>query len=364
MKLKKTELLYYAEIILLTIYNSLRMTKVYSENFDVLLYASVFFLFLKIMMEKHSIKELFVFFILSGLGIFSIKYSNNGTLLICIVAILGCQGIKIERVLKVLCITQCIVYMIVIMGALFGFVDNIVMQSVRNGNTVVRYAYGFAHPNQLACSLILFLILFQYLYKIPQIAFLGIYVFLDIVIYKITASRTSFVIFTLFIIGKYLLNIFAIKKIIYYVALSSYSFLMFLSVFIPRHLSNGWCRMLDIALQYRMTLSNQFLARFPINLFGTKIDSSGMSNYHVLDSGYINVLLTFGIAVWGAFVIINIYLIYIYNKQQKYEEMLIIIVISLLGFTENVLYSLIYNFTLLWAGEVLLNGRGKKKNAK
>lgn len=132
-------------------------------------------------------------------------------------------------------------------------------------------------------------------------------------------------------------------------------------------------RWLDNQLSNRLTLSRMALRNTDFDLFGSRTDVIH-ARYTLVDSGYIQLLLVFGIGGCVVFFILNWFMVRKMIKEKQYIYIWAFIGLSLYGFVENTLCSLAYNFILIfivqlfeskekalfWTGRVLKLGKIKK----
>ena len=107
---------------------------------------------------------------------------------------------------------------------------------------------------------------------------------------------------------------------------------------------------LDKTFSYRLSLASRCFNDFSISIFGGNLDLSFLAYkyaYPIIDNGYVYVLYNFGLFACGYIIFIYYFTIKKLYKLSQYKYILMIIVILLLAFTENILISFTFNFTYL-----------------
>lgn len=362
--LKKNNLFAYIYIILINIYYGLRATQLNNPNLHYILYMAVIIFFIQVcFFENYRLLEVFILPLLIVFCMLNYHYSNDSRLLVLALTIIIMKSVKFESCLKLIFYERILITICIISLSIIGVIPNI----ERYVNDRTAYALGFDHSNLLAVWITIILFMYICLNQTRMnIKNYLLFILCSICIYIITISRTSLIvsifIYTILLINYYIgipRTIFNFSKYIYFV-------FMWLSIYLPLNLSStGFIRILDKWLSYRLTLSKMYLDNFSIGWFHTYISASkfkDIAKYYILDSGYLNLLYSFGIVESIVFMVLNILLIKKLLKQQKDIYVIVIIGLAIYSFTEDVLCSLQYNFTLLLlAGLLYSHGGGNKE---
>lgn len=208
----------------------------------------------------------------------------------------------------------------------------------RNG--LMRNAFGMGHPNSFAFYLTMICVDIYYLdytKNIKSSNFTFIIASLVLIFnYLFLGSRTNIILLLgitlIFLFNKYLKGLESIKKLL----LHSFTIGLILSLFLGyTYTDNVFYNFLNKLLSNRVFLSNTFLNRYNINMFGNRIITY---EYYILDNAYINIILGFGIVftIFFAFLFYNLFKkLYI---NQKYTLIAIVCLILLFGISESPIY--------------------------
>ena len=228
----------------------------------------------------------------------------------------------------------------------------------------LRHSFGFSHPNQMALRIFQLVVCVTYLkqkkislsnYICIFLALLFCWVFPN----SLTSCICLIILFVLLLflivlqrkgnrglqafsrgllIGAILVNIFSIW--LSCIDLRGHAFLTRINAF----------------MSYRFSLGYQDYRLYGIKLFGNKIQTGeiqslliGMVNHIWLDNAYMSLLLRFGVIVYVMFSLYYIYCIHFFNRQEKKNYVLLIILFlyAVYGMMEEGLISMKHNIFLL-----------------
>ncbi|MFM2482028.1 hypothetical protein [Celerinatantimonas sp. YJH-8] len=182
-------------------------------------------------------------------------------------------------------------------------------------------------------------------------------IILSYLAYKYIGSRTGFVSLLFFLIFILLFKIKAIKNIliIKYSCILSPLILMLVSLFTGLYYEKY--RLLffvDALFQGRIAQNNAYLNRYDIKLLGQHIyENMSSSNYWVLDSAYIDMLIQVGVISSILWIIFNIIVIkYMYDKNRM-VEVGILLMYTVYGFNETFLPNCFLNMSFFIFGEFI-----------
>ena len=107
---------------------------------------------------------------------------------------------------------------------------------------------------------------------------------------------------------------------------------------------------IDTMLSSRLTIANVILGHTDIGLISSKTNYEDLKlyKYLVVDSGYVQLLLVFGILGSLLFLIFHYFMVKELIKREKGIYIVAVVAMALYAFTENSFCSLKYNFTLLF----------------
>lgn len=372
LKIPKAQMFVYLGLVLVNIYYGLNITTFIFTSIDyIMLGASALFIIHIFVFEHLNLWELIVFSVL--LIIFSINYIQRGDsrILVLLMTVIAIRNMDLQLVLKVFFYVRLILFIFTVVCALGHVIPSRFEVSARG----TRYALGFNHPNQFMVVVCMLIMLYVCLYYewIKGFQLLGLTMVL-MTGYLISKSQTGLItgltVLVLLVFYKYL----EIDKFLVIMGKYLPFLLMFLSLFLPYTLRASVedfiffrsfpkftsqyeriLRYLDSILSYRLTLSRMSLKRMKAGLFTTeRIDMP--SGYSVVDSGYVQLLLVYGILGTVLFLILNWLMVRKLIVMKQYIYIWAFIGMSLYAFTENVFCSLAYNFTLVFIAYLFQKG--------
>lgn len=325
----------------------------------ILLLGLFFFAFQYIITVKYKVKTLAIF---AGCFLFlayQYKMSNDSRLMVYVFALLGLNKIPIRNILKFILYEKVIliVFIIAVTALGVGFVPR-----------TIEYTLGFIHGNLFMISAIEIFLLYVCLYweKTGKI-FNFVTAIMIVLTYVFSHSRTGLVLFFLsFFLFlhikygktkhlKYLDLAAVVTPSVLFVVSITLPYLMSINWFLSRPTLQKYVAKMDALLSSRLTLGAIRLKYTTVHLFHTTTDAAQMHkfSYTVVDSGYVQLLLVFGIL--GSILFLCYYTTIIYKickmvhlGKEKYIYLLSITIMCLNAFTENSLCSLKYNFTMLF----------------
>lgn len=345
---------------LMLFYYQLTDTILFLPFFNNFLLLSLFFFAVQYFIEgKYQIKIVGIFLTFFTIFAFQYKLAHDSRILVYIIALLGLKNIPVKKIVKIILFEKIglIVSIATITAIGVGFVSK-----------SREYVLGFIHGNLFMINVIEIFLLYIFLYWRRMNFFSNILVsFLIILTFYISESRTGLVLFFLsFFLYlqikygkikhlKYLNEITIIAPSILFLMSISIPYLMNINWFNKYPLLNALIRKMDVLLTNRLTLSAIRLKNTEFHLLFSSTNSTQMNMYHytVVDSGYVQLFLVFGVLGSILFLFYYTNLIHIISKmdflgKDKYFYLLAILIMCLNAFTENSLCSLKYNFTLLF----------------
>ena len=311
------------------------------------------------------------------------SYYNSGRdeLLLCIIFIIGAVNTSRDDAFRTAFRANTIGMLIVIICALTGIISNSMTVSLRNGANVSRYSMGFSHPNAFAALVLQLTALYIYFnFKTIKVRHLLLLEVANYFIFRVTYSRTSFVLATLLLMVIFIYkkaSRIGLNRLSEWVINNTSKVVLLLGAAGSIYVALNYRKNLQIfsfltngdTLQTRIRLLGQALEIYPITLFGQVINTVRSSEYNftlgngvVLDNAYIFLLLAYGI-------VLTIVLVVFYLKTLKCEYLnsnvlfvICAILFIILGFSEKYFVSPMYNFTLLGLADVFYQGTPKIHN--
>lgn len=151
--------------------------------------------------RKYSRKEIFISAVMLLSGIMTLLITKQYTFLITCIAAIGIKKADVDRLMKNVCSIRTMCFGSIFCLALLNIIDRDQVEIWRNTGYVSRYGMGYGHPNILHLTLFIVLTLNYYLNierkndlkKFWIIAFV-----LNIFVYRYSASRTGFIVISIF----------------------------------------------------------------------------------------------------------------------------------------------------------------------
>ena len=322
----------------------------------------IIILLFKILIDriKYTKKELLLLFIVLGIVTLSAYFSKDTLMLKLCVSIISAHRINIKRVIKIDFIVRIISVIFVIICYKLQLTNPIL---IAKSDGTIRNSFGFSHPNML--GMMLFILCSEMVYlnipknKVVKIIIIILNILINhffIVSYTSEIAIMFLLVFFIFwnkekivknkfrLISLLPIFIFAISLYLTYL----YNINDLLGVKLNRILSN------------RLYYYNLFMNKYPITLFGTKIDIIYSSNnnikFMVLDNSYLFILLRYGIIVFTIFMYSLIKLVnLIMNKFNNKIVVMIMLIYIVISFSETYLFKIHFNPFILYFSSLLFN---------
>lgn len=350
----------YTGLFFMTLYYLLSDTVLFFSSAEIFLLISVLFFILQFLLTtKHYLKTLIL--IVAILCIFVLQYTlgHDSRILMYIISVIGLQQVPFRKTMKIILYTKMI---------LSGCVIVITTLGIQMIPKTSEYVLGFKHGNLFMLTILeMFLLYICLNWKSMYLRSNLVVGSLVVISFFVSKSRTGFLLFTLsFVLYlqikyskvnklKYLCAVTAVTPVVMYALSIGLPFLMNQGIFQHYPQLNSLIQRMNLLLSNRLTLSAIQLKNTDFHLLSTTTNEIKMSmyKYTIVDSGYVQLLLVFGISGSMLFLLFYTGLICKIGKldwmgKEKYIYLLSILAMSLYAFTENSLCSLKYNFTLLF----------------
>lgn len=215
---------------------------------------------------------------------------------------------------------------------------------------VYRHALGFRHPNT-AMSLLLpiFFLLYYIYYERFSKLVIGIILVIGSIIFKLTFSRTTFLLILLFIIlilmkDKY---IFILKKIF----LIEGIIIGGLSIVLPIYFTRG---LLNEILSWRLFYFYYYLRTYKLEYFGNR-NLKLIYDELPLDNIYLRILFENGVIPFIIFLFLTYYIMKIFFKFNDLKSIRIFSIILIFGFMEHMAFHYYMNIIIFILSEYIYN---------
>lgn len=318
--------------------------------------------------QIYSLKNLFFQLIILLIGILSYYFTKTTLVLSILTSINVLKFLGKKEILKYYIILRTAFISWIVILSLLGAIENKYVVVVKSGvHYIGRYALGYTHPNQLAQALgALLLAFFCYKFKEKISLYnLSYFIILCFAIYYLTASRTFLIVASLFILASLLLNI-QIKNSKQTIAESvlKYYGIYFLGIlgsslgssFLMNRVSGkvqAFLYKLNDLLSSRLSFGSAVMQNYDVSLFGTTFDFKKLELWYgkfAVDSGYINLLYSFGLLPFIIFIYLNYKLLSNLYSSRYFVLCLSVLMILMWGTIENILTNVAVNFSILLIG--------------
>lgn len=334
-------------------------------QFKITLVLAVIFLIGKMLLTKYSLRDISIICFIIFVGGFSYYVSGEkGLLLYCLMAV-GVKDILMKRVFKVGLITWLLSFGGLIIYYLFHLSDSVYKVHEKLGlGHMFRYALGYAHPNILHLSYLVFLFFIIYLldkkYTIRWFIVLmlgNLYIFLYSVSYTGVIIATFYLCISLYWRYRQKINMFE-SIVIQCILLFS----LVISLIVPIIITGPSFLLLDKIFNSRLWLAKYFLRYENINLWGMPI-SKIITPSLTMDNAYVYSLITYGVITFALLMMSYFLLINLCLKEKKTKELAIILATVIMGITEAFMFNTSFkNISFLFLGELIFISNSGKCN--
>ncbi|NLL75628.1 MAG: hypothetical protein GX235_00025 [Clostridiales bacterium] len=323
---------------------------------------------LKVVLTRYSPAEYFVSALLGVLSFVAFLNTGEKGILFFFMLLLGMKDISVKKVFKLgLCIWTFTFFGIILIH-LLGISNDLILAHDKLGlGHILRYSLGFPHPNVLQISYVIFMMFFFYVFQ-PKgkwawisagLLFIG-----DCYIFLYSVSYTGFVLSVVYLIARcYLImrkNITKFEGVCIQMVLP---FCALLSIAGPVVFQGKLFDIFNKILNTRFNLSRYFLTHQKITLFGSPLVDA--PRHFVIDCSYVSCLLLYGVILFAFIMAAYFFMIRRYLKEDRREELAIIIGILVAGASEPFLFNTSFkNLSVIFIGSCLFGLLEEKKGDK
>lgn len=313
-------------------------------------------LLLKMCATRYKpIEYIFLIVVSIFVGTVYLKCKEKGVI-ICTLTVLGMKNVSVKKVMRVgMWVWGITVIVNMVFHTLFLEQSGYQVHEKLGLGHIFRWDLGFSHPNVLhiayftLVSYVVYNIWNAYEWKEFFILMAGnIYVFLYSVSYTGIFVVTIFLCVALYLKKRQLLN--KVECILIELLFPLTLALSFLSCFIlPERIFN----ILNKFFSTRLSLARYFLVRENLSLFGKSV-AELTTHQLTMDNSYIFSLIIYGCVLFSVMVLGYLALIHNCIKENKKEELAIIIAALIAGITEPFLFNTSFkNVTLVFLGSFI-----------
>ena len=270
-------------------------------------YVGLFFLLLKFITGKSRVKTLIIIPIILLIG-FIVSHDNGNASFVAytLTLVYSSRDIHFRNLVRNTMICQIAVVGFVVGSSILGIIPNELTLTYSGGVIRSRYGLGFSYtsftPNYFLS------ILLEYVYlkgeKYWTIKELLVCVLLNIVIYKYTDTRLTFIMAFALLLIIFLRKIVSINinfKFLKYLLTLIYPIMAFITYWLTVKFDsrNSLLSLINNFSSQRLRFGQEGLRIYPPRLFGTHIQwDSSLNSYFYVDSSYINILISYGIVIF------------------------------------------------------------------
>lgn len=335
-------------------------------------YLSIFSLFAALIFkEKWTARQCAFLICLFALSLCVILFASSNRILLFIMCVVAAAGISPKKLCRNLIIFNAICVSIVMLSAFVGIIPN--NTYLRFGRTV--YSFGYYYYSWLAYICLFFTISGYYLIngkysKGKELLFIMVSLGLNIIVYYLTGTRLQIYSYIIFVVLSLLYGSFKFnkrrKKIRMILATIMFPLGAVLSILTSYYFKNiPSLGTLDIILNYRLTLGWMAFQRYPINAFGNAIvtaEHTATQEYFYLDNGYLYGLLSYGVIVFIATILMYTIISRYAVRTNDYKLFSWCIIVCVFSLVNDVLIRPDINALLLFSSCAVVNERRKSKS--
>lgn len=348
-------------------------------NFKYIMFLCIIILLFKEICRKNiSFKDFFIFIVCIGLSFILLNNMNGQyAILPLFILLYSARNVRFKKIAKFTIFFSALILLIVVISAKMNIIENYIYI---NKEGRIREYLGFRYA--LYPSTILFNIIALDLYinfeNCSKFRFI-FWIILDYWLYTYTNSRLTFGLGLILILIMFVLktfpNILKRKKLISYLAISSFIWCSIFSVVLTNNYNSQveWMRNLNDTLGNRLVLGKKSIEDNGISLLGQKIDYIGagldsqgnrtQGSYNYVDCLYLVILQRYGVFFFLIFIIILTLSMLIIYKQTNYVLLVILFILAIHGMIDDLIIWPYYNTFLFIISEYLFSNI-KIKNRK
>lgn len=322
---------------------------------NILVYFSLMLALLYIILNRYRRKEIIEIFALNLIGVICYLSSGKTRLLVVMLAITLLPEENLEKILKLIFAEELLAFSIIIVAALYGFLPNVIMETDKLSIQTTAMTLGFGHPNRLAAQATSLIFLYLCI-KRNSIKKFDIIVsaVLSMIIFCITKSRTSLILSVMVLALISLQKKHFVRGVLFKVLPWSYMAVMaMIAIFIIMRAllgeNNIFVHQINTLYNGRIDLAYRSILTYPITMFGKEIDLSKWTYfYYANDNGQVKILLEYGLAGFLSYFWIFQKALNNIKRSGEYIYAVIIVAFILWTTLEGNMYSIEWNFSMLF----------------
>lgn len=364
--MKKFDLLYYIGVFLAIVISLCDISRII--NIDgvfrtVVYFCSMLFITIKIIKTKYTKNELSILLILGILCLYASTVLSDYTFLMNILIIIGLININIKKIIK---IDLAVKLFFLILHTIIYFYDmlynywKIIPYFVLTKKYGARHSLYFSHPNS-ANGVVIWLVIDWII--ISKNKKLSVLLGSALVIYYsiFTVSRTSIIIYILFLLIVFFSKNNIIKKISIF--LQKYLFIILtvlnaIIISLTQFYSSELIQQIDILFSKRLTYSKIATDTLGIHFFPNNISDALHNNLLIIDNFYIKSFVCYGFVF--LLILCVIYIFIGKHRNVNQFELAVLIIFPIYLVNELFVFNICRAIPLLVIGNIILNKKKEK----
>lgn len=362
------ELLYYAFFVILLFAKGIGLYEG-MLSFNICILASLGCMAGALLLTDYTIREWIAIIAAIVCSFMAYRISGEKATIITVLVIAGMKNIPLKRIMNIAFTVWTITFYGMLFVHLAGWKEEIVLAHNKFGlGFLLRHSLGFPHPNVLHISFVIWMALLLYVCKYTHKQLVKISIWLaieNIFIFLFSISITGLALGFMYLILNYYFFVRRELILVERVAIKAVLPLCILMSIIPPLLFQG--RLFDILnklLNTRMNIWKYYLTTFAPGILGTRVYSpeSGVMS---LDCSYLYLLYYYGIILFVAIMGLMYWTISRYVKENRKEELAIILGMLVAGIVEPYLFNFSFkNLILLFMGHELFKALKEKSDKR
>lgn len=304
---------------------------------------------LKIFITNYNKKDFILISILISLLAGILFINGEKTLVLTLLAIIGCKDLNVKRILTYTFWIYLLCFLLTFFLSFLGIIENTLIELPKNGIMYGVYDYGFGHPNSAYNHLFIIAALGTIAYS-EKFSILHFFLFtiLMYIGYKIFFCRTGWIVY-LMLCASILLHRFFNQKKWYKFFFNLYVFMPSLIVIITFFLTWAYKHQFSFA---------QFINRIVtgrLHLYQNAVRNLGFHWYapggiltEPLDNLYLYILIRYGIIIFLIFLAIYSFTMIRLKKEHNDLAIIVLGAAAVYGFMEYSLINITWNPLFLY----------------
>lgn len=361
-KFSKNELIYFIAFVLLQFITLCGISRIITieENVNrILTLLLILMLIFKILVSKYKLKELIVVVIVSVIAFLATYLTNNNMFLFDALAIFALKDINIKKVLKIDIIFK--IFFLVLHVLIYGITcifdySSIIDTLIYSASGDIRHSFFFSHPNSVngvaVCLAIDLILLYP---KNKKVIFLCCLFLLFFSIFS--GSRTSLLIFLIFMTLYYLVRkdkIASILEKVNTLLILLFSFISYFIVTLENFWGNPFIVSINTLLSGRLHLGKRAFEKYGLNLLPKTINDGIIDNTIAVDNFYIRCFVEYGVII-----LLILFLLYLIcrKRNKNKDDIVIMTVFSIFLFSELYPFNIGRSIIFLLIGNIWINNK-------